>query len=51
MTFLRRPRVANFDGIIKIAAMFIKTIFKNSKKVKRFRNYVVKCNLYLYFLI
>ena len=32
---LRRPKVANFAGIIKIAT------FKNSKK----------CNLYLYFLI
>ena len=32
--------------------MFIKVIFfKDSKKVKRTRNYVSKCNLYLYFLI
>ena len=43
---LRRPRVANFADI-KIATMFIKTTFKGSKKVKRIRNYVLKCNLYV----
>ena len=47
---LRRPGVAIFAGIIKIVTMFIKTIFKNSRKVKT-RNYVSNCNLYLYFLI
>ena len=31
--------------------MFIKTIFKDSGKVKRIKNYLLKCNLYLYFLI
>ena len=32
--------------------MTIKRTFKDSKKVKRMRNYVlIKCNLYLYFLI
>ena len=36
---LRRPGVAIFAGIIKIVTMFIKTIFKNSRKVKT-RNYV-----------
>ena len=30
---------------------FIKEISKDSRKVKRIRNYVSKCNLYLYFLI
>ena len=30
--------------------MFIKTFFKDSKKIKRNRNYASKCNLYLYFL-
>ena len=30
--------------------MFIKTIFNGSKKVKSMRIYVVKCNLYLYFV-
>ena len=48
---LRRPRVTNFADIIKIATMFIKTTVKDSQKVKRIRNYVSKCNLYLYFLI
>ena len=33
-----KPRVANFAGIIKIATtIFIKTTFKDSKKVKRIR--------------
>ena len=41
MFILRRPEVANFADIIKIVAMFIKKIFKDSKKVKRFRNYVL----------
>ena len=48
---LRRPRVIIFAGIIKIVTMFIKTAFKGSRKVKRIRDYVSKCNLYLYFLI
>ena len=30
---LRKPRVANFADIIKTITMFIKTIFKDSKKV------------------
>ena len=37
---LRRPGVAIFAGIIKIITMFINTIFKNSRKVKRIKNYV-----------
>ena len=45
------PRVAIFAEIIKVVTMFIKIIFKDSKKLKRIRNYVLKCNLYLYFLI
>ena len=28
------PGVANFDGVIKIVSIFIKTIFKESKKLK-----------------
>ena len=47
--FLRRPRVANFVDIIKVATMFIKTTFKDLKNVKRFRKYVLKCNQFLYF--
>ena len=46
---LRRPTVANFADITKIPTT-IKKNFKDSKKVKRIRNYVFKCNLYLYFL-
>ena len=48
---LRRPRVVIFADIIKTVTIFIKIIFKYSKKAKRIRNYVPKCNLYLYFLI
>ena len=48
---LGRPRVANFANLIKIAAMFIKKIFKDSKKVKRMRNYILKSSVHLYFLI
>ena len=48
---LRRPRVAIFADIIKILTMFIKTIIKDPRKVKRIRNYVSKPNLYLYFLM
>ena len=46
--YLSRPRVANFAEII---TFFINITFKNSKKVKRIRNYVLKCNMYKYFLI
>ena len=49
--YLSRPRVANFAEIIKIPTFFINITFKNSKKVKRIRNYVLKCNMYKYFLI
>ena len=48
---LRRPGVAIFAGIIKIVTRFIKQIFKDSRKGKGIRNYTLKCNLYLYFLI
>ena len=48
---LRRSRVASFADIIKSVTMFIKAIFKDSKKVKRIRNYVSSGSLYLYYLI
>ena len=48
---LRRPGVAIFAYIIKIITRFIKIFSKDSRKVKRIRNYVPKWNLYLYFLI
>ena len=47
---LKRPRVADFAGIIKIAATFIKITLKDSK-VKMIRNCAFKCNLYMYFFI
>ena len=49
--FLRRPGVVIFADIIKIVTMFIKTISKDSRTVKRIRNYVSKSNLYVYFLM
>ena len=48
---LRRPRVANYVDIIKFAILYISTTLKNSNKVKRIRNYILKWNIYLYFLI
>ena len=35
----------------KIVTMFVKTITKDSRKVKRIRNYVSKSSLYVYFLM
>ena len=49
--YFKKPKVTNFPDIIKIATMFIKATLKDSKKVKRIRNYDLKFNLYLYFLI
>ena len=48
---LRRPGVVIFADIIKIATMFIKTITKDSRKVKRIRNYLSNSSLYVYFLM
>ena len=48
---LRRPGVAIFADIIKIVTMFITTITKDSRKVRRITNYISKSNLYLYFLM
>ena len=47
---LRKPGVAIVADISKIVTMFIKKIFKDLRKVRRIRNYISKCNLYLYFL-
>ena len=44
---LRRPVVLIFADITKIVAMFIKTITKDSRKVKKNRNYISKSNLYV----
>ena len=46
-----KSRVANFVPMIKIPTMFIKTIFKDLNTVKQDRNFLLKCNPYLYFLI
>ena len=43
--------VATFADIIKIVTIFIKITIKDSRKIRRIRNYVSKWNLYLYFLI
>ena len=48
---LGRPRWAIFADIMKIITRFIKEIFKDLRKTKRVRNYLLKCNLYLYFLM
>ena len=48
---LRKLGVAIFADIIKIVTIFIRTIFKDSNKVKIIENYGSKCNLYLYILI
>ena len=39
---LREPGIANFADIIKIGTMFVKTILKDSRKVRRIRNHVSK---------
>ena len=48
---LKRPRVANSAEIVKVQPCFLKEFLKTQKKVKKIRNYVLKCNQYLYFLI
>ena len=48
--YFKKGWVAIFADIIKNVTMYIKTIFKNSRKVKRIRNYVSDCILYLSFL-
>ena len=51
LVILRRPRVANFDDIINITTTSNEAAFKDLKQVKIIRNYKLKCNLYLHFLI
>ena len=45
---LRRPGIAIFAEIIKTVTMFIKSICKDSKLVKKIRNYISKCNICIY---
>ena len=51
MAFILKHLYSTVTYIIKIVTMFIKATFKDSNEIKRIRNYVVKFNLYLYFLI
>ena len=44
---LTRPRAANFACIIKIETMFIKTTFKDIKKVKRIKIYALIVATYI----
>ena len=39
---LRKPKVANFADVSKIATMFIKTALKDSNKLERIRNHLLK---------
>ena len=48
---LKGSRIAKVADFFKIPTKFIKTVFKNSNKNKKTRNYVLKCDLYLYFFI
>ena len=43
---LRRHEVAIFADIMKTMTRFIKQVFKDSRKAKRTKNNVLKCNLY-----
>ena len=49
--YFKKAWGSQFADIIKIITRFIKKIFKETRKVKRIRNYVTECNLYLYFLM
>ena len=49
--YFKKVGVVIFADVIKIVSMFIKTITKDSRKVKRIRNYVSKYNLYVYFFM
>ena len=40
--YFKKAGVTIFADIIKIVTMFIKTILKDSRKVRRIRNYVSK---------
>ena len=40
--YFKKTWGSHFADIIKNVTMFIKTVFTNSRKVKRVRNYVLK---------
>ena len=48
---LSKPRLAVFANIMKVVTMFRKTICKDSLNINITRNYVPKCNQYLYLLM
>ena len=48
---LRKPRVANFDEIVKNSTIFTLGTFEDSKKVKISRIYALKCTPSLHSLI
>ena len=50
-TFFKKGWSNQFAVIIKLVSKFIIATFKGSKKVKRNSKFILKCNLYLYFLI
>ena len=47
--YFRKAWGSHFCWHHKIVTFFIKTIFKDSIKVKRTKNFVSKCNLYMFF--
>ena len=49
--YFQKTGVDIFADIIKIVTMYIETITKDSRKVKRIRNYVSQSNLHVYFLM
>ena len=48
--YLKKRWSSNFAYIIKTATMFIKTVFTDSKKQLKIRNYILKFNLCWYLL-
>ena len=49
--YFQKTGVDIFADIIKIVTMYIETITKDSRKVRRIRNYVSQSNLHVYFLM
>ena len=44
ITFISKYLYFNFADIIETITVFIETTFKDSKRVTRIKNYVLKCN-------
>ena len=45
--YSNKARVVNFDDVIKIVTIFIKTSFKDSNKVKSIRNFMYQNPIYI----